>query len=49
MSEESSETNLDINDKFDNTEEETSSDNMNMPSAVFDAKCLYHILEKINK
>ena len=34
---------------YSSIEDETSSDNMNMPSAVFDAKCLYHILEKINK
>ena len=35
--------------KYSSIEEETSSDNMNMPAAVFDAKCLYHILEKINQ
>lgn len=29
-------------------DEETTSSNINMPSSVFDAKCLYNILEKIN-
>ena len=33
----------------DKTIDETMGENMNMPSAVFDAKCLYHILEKINQ
>ena len=31
-----------------NTEAETISDNIGIPSAVFDAKCLYHILNNIN-
>ena len=28
--------------------EETSSENLNIPSAVFDAKCLYRLLHTLN-
>ena len=43
----------DINNSFiepvsSDTAEETISDNIGIPSAVFDAKCLYHILNDIN-
>ena len=41
--------NSDIDETLTNSEDDLYEENINIPASVFDAKCLYKIIEKLNK